>query len=106
MSRFPEWTITAAELAPLLKNQEVKLLDVREPEEFEESHIVPCQLIPLGEVMGRVESELNKEDAIVIYCAHGVRSMYALRAMQTLGFKNLKSLEGGIVAWDEYQSSL
>jgi rhodanese-related sulfurtransferase len=98
----PEWIITSPELAGLLeKGVPVRLLDVREPEEFAQNRLEGCVLIPLGEVMARVESELSKDDDIVIYCAHGVRSMHALRAMAQLGFRRLRSLDGGICAWED-----
>ncbi len=97
----PNWIITSSELRPLLATGGITLLDVREPEEFEETRIDGCILIPLGEVQMRAEAELNKEANIVIYCAHGVRSLYALRSMQAMGFKNLRSLDGGICAWNE-----
>lgn len=100
MGAHPEWIITAAELEPVLGK--VRLLDVREPEEFAESRIENCTLIPLGELMTRVEREIPKDEEIVIYCAHGVRSMHALMAMARLGYGRLRSLDGGICAWEEY----
>jgi rhodanese-related sulfurtransferase len=99
----PEWIITSVELKSAIGK--VTLLDVREPEEFAESRIEGCKLIPLGEVQTRAENELNKSDDIVIYCAHGVRSLHALRAMAMMGFKKLRSLDGGICAWEEYLQS-
>jgi len=103
MSNQPEWIITSPELEQCL--EKVTLLDVREPEEFEESRIEGCKLIPLGELQGRARTELNPEDDIVVYCAHGVRSMQGLMALKMLGFKKLRSLEGGICAWQEYLQS-
>jgi rhodanese-related sulfurtransferase len=100
MGAHPNWIITSEELKPVLGK--VTLLDVREPEEFAESRIEGCRLIPLGEIMVRAEEELRKEDDIVIYCAHGVRSMHALRAMSSMGFTRLRSLDGGICAWEEF----
>jgi rhodanese-related sulfurtransferase len=79
----------------------VVLVDVREPEEFEESRIEGCTLIPLGEITSRALRELNPEDDIVLYCAHGVRSLHALMALRNLGFEKLRSLDGGICAWQE-----
>jgi rhodanese-related sulfurtransferase len=99
MTTHPAWIITAQELGPLLGK--VTLVDVREPEEFADGHIEGCKLIPLGEVQARAVAELRKDDDIVIYCAHGVRSMHALRAMAQLGFTQLRSLEGGFCAWEE-----
>jgi rhodanese-related sulfurtransferase len=104
MPSHPEWIITSAELAPLLGK--VRLLDVREPEEIALSRIEgPLTLIPLGELTSRVEHELgNKDEDIVIYCAHGVRSMHALMAMARMGYTRLRSLDGGICAWEERQA--
>ncbi len=100
MANHPAWIITSEELKPLLG--QVTLLDVREPEEFAESRIEGCKLIPLGEVQLRAAQELRKEDDLVIYCAHGVRSLHALRALALMGFSRLRSLDGGICAWEEY----
>lgn len=100
MSGHPEWIITCDELEPILGK--VTLLDVREPEEFAESRLESCKLIPLGELSARVESELpKKDDDIVVYCAHGVRSMHALMAMMRMGYSRVRSLDGGICAWEE-----
>jgi rhodanese-related sulfurtransferase len=96
----PEWIITAAELESALGK--VTLLDVREPEEFAESRIEGCKLIPLGELMSRANQELDPEADIVIYCAHGMRSLQAVMGLKQMGYEKLRSLEGGIVAWEEY----
>lgn len=94
------WIITSEELAKCIS--EVTLVDVRQPEEHAESHIPGCKLIPLGELAARA-SELNPLEDLVIYCAHGVRSMRGLGILQQLGFQKLRSLEGGIAAWEEFQ---
>lgn len=98
-----EFEITPEELKKLLdKNPEsIKLLDVREPEEFAEDRLEPCTLIPLGDLMSRAEKELNPEDDLIIYCAHGVRSLHALMGLQSIGFKKLRSLTGGLCAYRE-----
>jgi rhodanese-related sulfurtransferase len=97
----PDWIITAAELKSCLGK--VVLVDVREPEEHAEVRIDGGKLIPLGELMQRAPQELNPEDDIVVYCAHGVRSLQAVMGLKQLGFENLRSLEGGICAWEEQQ---
>jgi rhodanese-related sulfurtransferase len=97
-----DWIITAGTLkAELDSGKKLVLVDVREPEEFEESRLEGCTLIPLGEITSRALRELNPEDEIVLYCAHGVRSMHALMALQQLGFEKLRSLQGGICEWQE-----
>lgn len=98
-SLHSEWTITASELKSCLGS--VVLVDVREPEEYAAGYIEGSKLIPLGEISVRAEQELDKQADIVLYCAHGIRSLYALAALQKLGFEKLRSLDGGIVAWEE-----
>lgn len=90
-------TITAEELKSCLG--EVKLVDVRQPEEHAEAHIEGCVLIPLGELDDRASKELKKNEAIVVYCAHGMRSLDALMRLKMAGYENVRSLEGGIAAW-------
>jgi adenylyltransferase/sulfurtransferase len=98
MPTRPDWIVTATELKAELNR--VKLVDVREPEEYAESRIEGCKLIPLGEITTRA-GELDPADDIVLYCAHGVRSLHALLALRQKGFTKLRSLEGGICAWQE-----
>lgn len=95
----PDWIITPAQLNESLSK--VVLVDVREPEEHEESRIQGCKLIPLGELQARADGELEKGADIVVYCAHGMRSLQGVMALRMLGFENLRSLEGGICAWEE-----
>lgn len=95
---IPDWTISVYELRDSLGK--VCLLDVREPEEHEESRLEGCKLIPLGELQSRATAELDPEAEIVIYCAHGMRSMQALMGLRRMGFMKTRSLEGGISAWE------
>ena len=92
------WIITATELKGCLGK--VFLLDVREPEEHAESRIEGCTLIPLGELQERAR-ELDPTNDIVVYCAAGVRSLQGLMILRQLGFEKVRSLEGGIHAWQE-----
>jgi len=92
-----EFLIVSSELREILKNPpaDFVLLDVREQEEFDENRIEGCKLIPMSEFASRL-NELDPQSDIVIYCAHGVRSLHALMALRASGFKKLRSLEGGI----------
>jgi rhodanese-related sulfurtransferase len=98
-----DFTIQSSELRKILAEapKSITLVDVREPEEFEEDRLEGCKLIPLGELMSRANFELDPNDDIVIYCAHGVRSMHALMGLRSLGFEKLRSLEGGLCAYRE-----
>ena len=87
--------------ADLSTGQKLCLVDVREVEEHQEGHIQGCVLIPLGEIVARGPEELDPDRAIVLYCAHGIRSLQALMALKSAGFTQLRSLDGGIEAWIE-----
>jgi molybdopterin/thiamine biosynthesis adenylyltransferase/rhodanese-related sulfurtransferase len=94
-----EWDITPGELDQQLKaGVPLKLVDVREPHEQEISHIDGAQIIPLGQLAGRL-SELDPSNEIVLICKAGVRSTRALHILLGAGFRKLHNLKGGLNAW-------
>ena len=80
--------------------ESVRLLDVREPEEHALAALPDSLLIPLGELPLRLD-ELDewREDPVVIYCHHGIRSLHALAILRRAGFHRLENLRGGIDRW-------
>jgi len=93
------WDVTAPELAERLKQgNHLRLIDVREPHELEISRIQGADLIPLGQLAGRL-AELNSADEIVLFCKAGTRSARALELLLSAGFRKVKNLKGGINAW-------
>src|SRR5450755_265516 len=80
--------------------EELLLLDVREPNEYEIARIDGAKLIPLGEFPARMD-EFEKNAEIVIHCHSGVRSAHAVRLMQQAGFEQVFNLAGGIDAWSQ-----
>ncbi|MCZ6492043.1 MAG: molybdopterin-synthase adenylyltransferase MoeB [Acidobacteria bacterium] len=76
------------------------LLDVREPHEVEICTIPGSHLIPLGQVTARV-NELNSADEIVVYCRSGKRSGQAVEFLKQAGFRKVKNMRGGILAWSD-----
>lgn len=82
-----------------------RVLDVREPWEHEQSHIPGSTLIPLGELAERYD-ELDPEAPLVVLCHHGVRSMYAIGLLRSLGFRDLINLRGGIDAYSAVDPSI
>jgi sulfur-carrier protein adenylyltransferase/sulfurtransferase len=93
------WDITATELAERLKSGNgIHLIDVREPHELEISRIAGADLIPLGQLAGRL-SELDSADELVLFCKAGTRSARALELLLSAGFRKVKNLKGGINAW-------
>jgi adenylyltransferase/sulfurtransferase len=94
-------TITVKDLkAKLDRKEKFRLIDVREPYEWDICHIPGAKLIPLGQLPARL-SELDSADEIVLQCKVGGRSARALRLLQEAGFAKLWNVEGGINAWAE-----
>ena len=77
----------------------VTLLDVRQPKEYETAHIPGSHLIPMGELDKRLE-ELDPNEPVVVYCAIGGRSRVAAQMLAGKGFTQIYNLSGGIKAWN------
>ncbi|EGO64610.1 NAD(FAD)-dependent dehydrogenases and rhodanese-like sulfurtransferase [Acetonema longum DSM 6540] len=76
-------------------------LDVRTPEECKQICLADCpnvKYIPLGELRSHLE-ELNKEDEIIAFCKISLRGYEAEGILEGAGFKDVKVMEGGILAW-------
>lgn len=88
---------------------ETLLIDIREPAEFQRGRIPGAVHLPRGllefEIHGLVQRTCHNQNsapedqAIVLYCGTGGRSALAAETMATLGYRNAKSMAGGIVAW-------
>jgi len=90
--------ITPVELKRRLDaGEEVFVLDVREPHEYQIVNI-GAPLIPLGDLPNRL-NELDPNREIVVHCKSGGRSQRAAEFLQKSGFKNVVNLAGGITAW-------
>lgn len=76
----------------------VVLIDVRSPEEHA-SFNIGGKLIPLSELHGRA-CELNPEDDIIVYCLSGMRSASAVEILNSMNFKSVRSLAGGLKNWN------
>jgi adenylyltransferase/sulfurtransferase len=92
--------ISATELNELLRSgADVQLIDVRQPAEHNFARIEGSKLIPLGEIIDRME-EIDPARDTVIHCKMGGRSAQAIQALERAGFKGkLRNLRGGITAW-------
>ena len=100
--------ITATELkAKLDAGEDIQLIDVRQPDEYAFANITGAKLIPMGEIMSRME-ELDPTREAVIHCKMGGRSARVIDALERSGYEGLLSnLVGGITAWsDEIDSSV
>lgn len=84
----------------------VRVVDVREPDEFQIARVAGTTLLPLSELETRF-AELDTGQTIYLHCKVGVRSLKAVQLLRQRGFKSVKSVKGGILAWsDEIDSSV
>lgn len=92
--------ITVQELRQKLESGEnFVFIDVREPWEYEEFNL-GARSMPIGDIMNKMwELEDHKEDEIVVHCRSGARSAMAQGLLLSNGFKNVKNLKGGVMAW-------
>ena len=100
--------ITATELKELLDSgEDVQLIDVRQPNENAVARIEGARLIPLSEIVSRMD-ELDDARETIIHCKAGGRSAQAIEALTRAGFKGkMRNLKGGITAWsNEVDSSV
>ena len=80
-------------------DQDFVLIDVREPGEHEAFNI-GGELIPVGTIAGALNGlEAHKDKEVIVYCRSGARSGMAQGFLQQAGFKNVRNLTGGMMAW-------
>ncbi len=94
-------TITAKELKQWIDEQEnIFLVDVREPAEYEIVSIPGATLIPKGEFLnGSALEKMPQDKRIVLYCKSGARSAEALAVVKGAGFADAVHVGGGVVGW-------
>jgi hydroxyacylglutathione hydrolase/adenylyltransferase/sulfurtransferase len=86
------------EVADLLASDEVHLIDVREPDEYEAGRIAGSSLVPLTDLAERAQ-KLDRDQPIVFYCRSGSRSAMAAAAFREAGFE-AHNMSGGLIAWE------
>jgi len=78
------------------------LLDVREPDEFEQGAVPGSIHIPRGNLEPNVENRLpDKQAPVVVMCAGGVRSAFAAQTLQQIGYQDVVSMDGGFNRWKD-----
>jgi len=80
-------------------SDDVMILDVRQPKEYEEGHIAGAKLIPLPELDSRLD-EIDPKKPTVVYCAVGGRSRVAAQLLAGKGVADVINLSGGFKAWN------
>jgi len=83
------------------QQEQINLLDVRQPEEHADYNIGGI-LLPLGNIISMQIDEIEnlKDKEVIIYCRSGQRSMQACLMLESMGFTNVKNLAGGMLGWE------
>lgn len=84
--------------ALLKQRQDIFLLDVRTPEEYQQFRLANAHLIPIDQVTRRL-TELPKDRPILVYCAVGSRSSQVFNFLARRGYAEVYNLDGGIYSW-------
>jgi molybdopterin/thiamine biosynthesis adenylyltransferase/rhodanese-related sulfurtransferase len=80
----------------------VKLIDVREQNEWDEAHVAEATHVPQGELLERIdELAPDRSQRLLLYCRTDNRSSRSADALQDFGYENVAVIEGGIVAWQD-----
>lgn len=95
-------SVSTLEATMLINQKDAVVIDVREPAEFAQSHILNARNVPFGELEARIkELERYKEKPVIVSCATGNRSGSAAAALRKHGFTNVVNLAGGVAAWQQ-----
>ncbi|MDQ4075877.1 MAG: molybdopterin-synthase adenylyltransferase MoeB [Chloroflexota bacterium] len=99
LSQVPE--ISVHELREQMQNgKSLRVLDIRERDEFDQGYVPGAKFIPRGHLEMQVEEwEPDRDAPIAIYCAGGVRSAFAAKTLQEMGYDDVVSVRGGFGAW-------
>ena len=74
------------------------ILDVRTNKEYEGGHIPGAIHVPLSDIGDKIK-KLKKDKELVVYCQNGNQSIWAIKRLMGMGYKNLSNLKGGYHAW-------
>ncbi len=97
----PAWEISVHEVKKLMdEGADFLLLDVRQPEEHGIVHIEGSRLVPMGELAAALPRLQEYADRpVVVHCHHGQRSLNATAFLRESGFRDARSMAGGVDAW-------
>jgi adenylyltransferase/sulfurtransferase len=99
----PAWEVTPRQVKAMLdKGEKFLFIDCRLPNEHQITHIEGAKLLPLQELGQRIGEIKGKEnEKIVVHCRSGARSLSFSKALKQNGFKDVKSMAGGILLWNK-----
>lgn len=92
--------ISPEDAAAKLQNKDAVIVDVREKDEWDEEHIPHALHLSRGTIEFEIEEHLpDTNAALILHCGGGGRSALAAENLQKMGYKNVRSMAGGLKAW-------
>lgn len=93
--------VTAAEMKTILELEDVQLIDVRTPAEYDKTHIKSAQNIDFrSPTFDNDVAKLDKSKPVVLYCKGGSRSAKCAKKLKEAGFEKIYDLKGGLSKWE------
>jgi rhodanese-related sulfurtransferase len=92
--------VDVATTVAALGDPNIQIVDCREQDEWDDAHAEGMTLLPLS-VMGQRLNELDRDRPLIVVCRSGNRSLKAARQLAEIGFTDVKSMQGGLIAWAE-----
>ena len=96
----PYYRVTLAEAEEMYGQDDTVVIDVRRPAEYESGHVAGAKLIPVDDVLSRID-EIPTDKKVLLICAQGVRSGLAAEMAVAMGVnaENMYNIEDGTPAW-------
>jgi rhodanese-related sulfurtransferase len=92
--------LSPQDMVQLMNREKAIVIDVCQPDEFAQGHVVGAKNVPLGDLEAKLpQVAKNKSNPVVMVCQVGARSARAAATAQKLGYENVQSLAGGLKAW-------
>lgn len=93
--------VSVEEVREALGSREVTLVDVREADEYAAGCLPGAILVPRSHLEMGIEDKTDREQRIILYCAGGIRSVFAAQVLQTMGYSDVASMAGGFNRWTD-----
>lgn len=91
--------ISPKDTAAKLNDPQVKIVDIREPQEYPEGRIEGITFIPMSQLGARLNELGDKDQALIMVCKSGGRSANITAQLLNLGYTNVTNMSGGMLAW-------
>jgi rhodanese-related sulfurtransferase len=79
----------------------IRIIDVREPNEYAQGHVPNAELIPLGQILAKPQDHIRTDEKTIFICGVGQRSAVAAEMAAAIGATDIYNMEGGTQAWIE-----